>query len=235
MLRKYHFKKYTNSALFSALFVYAALASVSCSPAARSLFFDIPEPEPESETTTQPEQQIQIQQAGDSAVMPSNINHPADLEENRRRFERSLLTKVARLRCEYRHVWGRILLARAAKTTSGAERGEDIRVVRGLAQKLENEGLPMGHFMAGLLRAGAAHVLGDDAGAVDELRVQVVRLDETQTMLYAAAAKHRLGKLLYGDEGADFIRSSEEWMAGEGIACPDRMIAMLIPGWTHPG
>jgi tRNA A-37 threonylcarbamoyl transferase component Bud32/tetratricopeptide (TPR) repeat protein len=158
-----------------------------------------------------------------------------DLDETRRRFERSLLSRVARLRCEYRHVWGRLLLARAAKTTSGAERGEDVRVVRGLAQKLEGEGLPMAQFMAGLLRASAAHVLGDDAEAVDALRHEVVRLDESQTMLYAAAAKFRLGTLLYGDEGAEFIRTAEEWMTGQGIQRPDRMTAMLIPGWMYPG
>lgn len=157
------------------------------------------------------------------------------LEETRRRFERSLLSRVARLRCEYHHVWGRMLLARAAKTTSGAERGEDVRVVGSLARKLERERLPMAQFMAGLLRASAAHVLGEDAGAVEALRQEVVRLDESQTGLYAAAAKLRLGTLLYGDEGAEFIRTAEEWMAGEGIQRPDRMTAMLIPGWTHPG
>ena len=82
LFNKIQSKKYTNSALFSALFVFVGLTLISCSPAARSLFFDIPEPGSEPETVVQPEQQQQ-QPPGAGPFIQSSSSHPADLEENR--------------------------------------------------------------------------------------------------------------------------------------------------------
>jgi c(7)-type cytochrome triheme protein len=87
--KKIHFKNHTSSALLSALFVIVVLTLVSCSPAARNLFFDIPEPgsepEPQIEAVTQPEQ---LQSQTDSGlVLNAGLSHPADSEENRPAIE----------------------------------------------------------------------------------------------------------------------------------------------------
>ena len=97
MFNKIHFKKYINSALFSALFVFAGLALVSCSPAARSLFFDIPEPGPEPvagpETTDQAG--AQQQPPGSAPGLQTSPQHLADVEENRPPIEAALTWEEA--------------------------------------------------------------------------------------------------------------------------------------------
>ena len=39
---------------------------------------------------------------------------------------------------------------------------------------------------------------------------------------------------LDGDEGRALIESADAWMTGQGVKRPDRMSAMLVPGWSHP-
>ena len=86
---KTHFQKHTNSALFSALFVFAGLALVSCSPAARSLFFDIPEPGPESENQVVAQPEEPEPQSVIGPAMSISTLHPADLENNRPEIEQA--------------------------------------------------------------------------------------------------------------------------------------------------
>ena len=50
-------------------------------------------------------------------------------------------------------------------------------------------------------------------------------------MLHAHAARHRLGRLLGGDEGLALARAAGAAMAGEAIAEPERMTALLVPGF----
>ena len=49
--------------------------------------------------------------------------------------------------------------------------------------------------------------------------------------LCAAAARHRLGTLLGGDEGHTLIRESEAWMTDQTIRDPVRMTALFAPGF----
>jgi eukaryotic-like serine/threonine-protein kinase len=57
---------------------------------------------------------------------------------------------------------------------------------------------------------------------------------ETADMsLYAAAARHRLGLALGGDEGSRLIEEAARAMTAQGVRVPARFAAMLIPGrWT---
>jgi hypothetical protein len=47
--------------------------------------------------------------------------------------------------------------------------------------------------------------------------------------LYAAAARRRLGELLGGAEGAALIEAADDWMAGQGVARPERLTALFVP------
>ena len=52
--------------------------------------------------------------------------------------------------------------------------------------------------------------------------------------LCVALARHRLGALLGGDEGRALIMQAEQWMASQGIARPDRVLALFAPGFAVP-
>ena len=45
-----------------------------------------------------------------------------------------------------------------------------------------------------------------------------------------AAAKHRLGELLAGDEGAELVRDAEVMLGEEGVEKPARFIDIFAPG-----
>ena len=158
----------------------------------------------------------------------------ADLEENRPRFEKSLLTHIGRLRCEYRHILGRVALARGALSVEANERKAQIKITRKMSQYLKKETLPFAEPFALLLDCGAAHLEGQRERTVLLMKKAVAKLEESETRLYAAAAKRRLGTLLGGEEGQALIETADAWMAGQGVVRPDRMSAMLVPGWSHP-
>ena len=78
------FKRHASSALFSALLFFAGFTLVSCSPAAKSLFFDIPERPPEPEPVPESATTVQAEQARQQAIEDlSRLVHPADSKENR--------------------------------------------------------------------------------------------------------------------------------------------------------
>jgi hypothetical protein len=165
-------------------------------------------------------------------------NEPAAANElmtaHRKVMARSLLLHIALIRCEYRHLQGRIKLALAAATDDAATRRRLVRETRALARSLARESMPMGAWSAALLRAGAAHLAGDRDAAEHALRAAVALLDRGETQLFAMAARRQLGVLTAGDAGAALIHTADEWMRGEGCVQPARIAAMLVPGWPYP-
>jgi ATP/maltotriose-dependent transcriptional regulator MalT len=164
--------------------------------------------------------------AGDAAA-----GH-ALLAAHERIMAKSLLLYVAPIRCEYRHLEGRLGLAMAANMTSGPARTRLLRRTRALARSLAREPMPMGAWAAALLRAGVANVSGDRDATLRQLRESIDLLERGHTRLFAMAARRRLGTTLRGEEGESMIRSADGWMSGEGCTRPDRMAAMLVPGWA---
>ena len=157
----------------------------------------------------------------------------SDLAENKPRFEKSLLTHIGRLRCEYRHLLGRVALARGARCAPG-DRAEHIGTAHKMAKMLRKETLPVAESFALMLDSGAAHLKGSSEPAVRLMRKTLQRLEDTETLLYAAATRRHLGLLLGNDEGHEMLEAGDAWMASEGVKRPDRMGAMLVPGWPHP-
>jgi len=157
-----------------------------------------------------------------------------ELDENQSALASSLLLRVAIVRCEYRHLQGRVALARAVRADDATDRKKLCQHARKHARALSRESIPIGALFARLLRAGAAHVAGTDEQAIAELRVAVERLDETETRLYAAAARRQLGQTLDNAEGRALIDQADTWMKDQGVLRPDRISAMLVPGWPHP-
>ena len=141
-------------------------------------------------------------------------------------LDRSMLTRVQLVRLESWHVRARVALALAA---SGEK--EPLPLVEQMAGRIDAKKRPWTKPWSALLRAGAAHLEGDADKARNQLRWAVEGFDEAGMGLYAAAARFRLGEVLAGDEGAEYLRASTEWMAEQRIRNPTRMVALLAPGF----
>ncbi len=144
-------------------------------------------------------------------------------------LERSLLLRVPLVAVEVHHLQARILLAGADGATAGRA-----ATVRRLARKMAGSGLPVATGLAALVRAGAARCDGRTDEAAAELRTAIAALDPHQTGLLVAAARRRLGQTLGGSEGAALVAEADAWMTGHGVASPERLTAMLVPGWPDP-
>jgi tetratricopeptide (TPR) repeat protein len=124
-------------------------------------------------------------------------------------------------------------VALAAATTSTAAAAELRRGALTHAQRIEAERTPWGNPLAALVRAGVAATEGDHARALVLVSDAQRHLAAADMALHAAAAGHRRGLLLGGDEGRAVRAAAEAWMAAQSIRNPDRMAAMLVPGrWS---
>ena len=52
-------------------------------------------------------------------------------------------------------------------------------------------------------------------------------------LLYAAAARRRLGEMLGGDEGRALVETADAWMRSETIVNPERMTEVFAPGFDR--
>ncbi|MCG8424481.1 MAG: AAA family ATPase [Proteobacteria bacterium] len=150
-----------------------------------------------------------------------------DITENWPRLEQSLLLKFQLFRVECVHARGRSALAEARGGT-GPLLGRCERDARRLARENSIYSAPLGE----LLRAGIAHTRRNSDAAIGHLRRALLGFESAEMALYAAAARRQLGILLGGDEGRELVQSAEAWMNGQDIADPDRMTAMLAPGFA---
>jgi len=87
--------------------------------------------------------------------------------------------------------------------------------------------------LAAILTAGVAKVEGDRASAAASLRAAVELAHAADMSLYATAARHELGLVLGGQEGAEIVARAQDDMKAQEIVAPARFAAMLVPGrWT---
>jgi hypothetical protein len=80
-----------------------------------------------------------------------------------------------------------------------------------------------------LVRAQLAVLRGDVDGAVAGYLGAAASFDALDMALIAAAARWRLGELLGGDDGRTLCDQVAVAMTAEGIARPDRVVAMFAP------
>jgi hypothetical protein len=143
-------------------------------------------------------------------------------------FTGSLLSRVQHIRVLACHFRARSALALAASAPNAAPL---LATAARDARQLERERVPWAAAFARLIRAGVAACRGDAAGAAARLAEAALALDGLDMALYAAAARRRLGRLRGGAEGRGLVASAEAWMAGQQVANPARMTALLVPGF----
>jgi serine/threonine protein kinase len=151
------------------------------------------------------------------------------LTQNWPALVRSHLLHVQQVRIMMLH-----LRARSALAATGGDPNQDrlTLAAEGDSRALERERVAWALALAGLVRAGLARVRGDTKEASRLLREAAGRCDAVDMGICAQAARRFLGKLLGGDEGKRLVAEADAWMANQKIRRPDRMAALLVPGFT---
>ncbi|MFI5302808.1 MAG: hypothetical protein ACHREM_32365, partial [Polyangiales bacterium] len=150
------------------------------------------------------------------------------LEGRWRAIERSLLLKARNLNIEARHLRARAAIAAALqdKDVSMLARAEaEVR-------RLRRDGLDWSRAFAELVAAAIAAQRGDRAQAEMLLRASIDAFTRIEMQLFAAAARARLGAIVGGAAGETMVAESERAFRAQGVARPERMIAMMAPGFA---
>jgi tetratricopeptide (TPR) repeat protein len=135
---------------------------------------------------------------------------------------------------------GRAALAAAEHLAHGGQRPADMDAkwnvptlladVRRSAKALEKD-VPCGGLgLAASLRGGVLHVQGNRQEAIAELRKAMEQLEKTEMVLHYNASRLVLGSVVDG-QGALLRSDATEWMVHENVSHPERLSALLIPGF----
>lgn len=149
------------------------------------------------------------------------------LETTWPRLERTLLLQIQLLRIEALCLRGRTALAWWAEGGDPKARDATQKVIR----RLEREKVAYGTVLADLLTAGLAHRDGRPADTREALERAAWNGDECAMDLHATVARYVLGALGDDPESRRRHAESESWMKEHGIVRPDRMAAMMAPGF----
>jgi hypothetical protein len=139
-------------------------------------------------------------------------------------LRRALLLRIRLIRVLVGWLHARTLLASAG-------RGSDLRPVMRLARQLAGERVGYASVYAGLVQAALAFQGGDPSTAVARLREAVTSADRHSMANCAAAARHRLGRLVGGSEGAALRDEALAWAEQERIIRPERYFELVAPGF----
>jgi hypothetical protein len=139
---------------------------------------------------------------------------------------RSMLLRVKLVRADAIALRARLLLAASPELPEPKRARREVhRAVR----RLERERTGYANVYALLLRAGLA-AYEDTAERQIELLRRAARESGEHTMaLHQAAARHQLGALLGGDEGAELDRAATRYVEHERIRAPDRLFEVALP------
>jgi hypothetical protein len=141
---------------------------------------------------------------------------------------RSHLLRVQQVRIFLLHLRARAALAAAV---AAAEPAPLLRAAERDARRLGRERIAWAKALAKLVHAGVAPGRHDADGARQLLEDAADRLESAGLRLHAAAARRRLGEQVGGSDGRRLVEQAEAWMRGQNVRRPDRMTALLAPGF----
>ncbi len=115
---------------------------------------------------------------------------------------------------------------RAAPGSS--RRREALAQARGHARMLRGNVPLVGH-CAAICEGLIAEASGDRDTALARYRGALAGLERADAHLFVHAARHRVGRIVGGDEGAALCGDVRAWLAREGVREPHRMLTMMLP------
>ncbi len=74
-----------------------------------------------------------------------------------------------------------------------------------------------------------AALLRGASGGVEGWQAALTTCETADMAMHAAAARWRLGEATGGKDGDAQLAAARKWFEGEGVVCPERMVAMLAP------
>ncbi len=155
------------------------------------------------------------------------------LDRDRRPLRRSFLMHVQFLRATTAFVRARALVA-SIEGGPGARRGR-IAEARRIGRRLDRERMPWTAALSSMVVAAVENAAGNRAAAIQALETATHRTSIADMAIYGWAARHRLGLLLGGAEGARRVREAEAALSAQGIRAPARYAGMLLPGLWESG
>ena len=156
------------------------------------------------------------------------------LARHEREFRRSLLSFAQYIRVVTRFARARSAVASVRDT--GRLGRERLREASRIGRRLEREGTPWISVLGSLVAASVSNAEGRREDACSNLRAASEQARAADMALHEWAARHRLGRLLGGDEGCALVAEAEAQMRSKGVHAPDRYASMLLPGaWGATG
>ncbi|HVK72234.1 MAG TPA: protein kinase [Kofleriaceae bacterium] len=153
------------------------------------------------------------------------------LETELPRIRREMLDRAPIYDLLLRSTIGRHALARATAAPAGSDRRRAaLADVRKISKRFARARMPLMRSCAAMLDALSAELDGRIEAAIADYRTALASFDQTETHLFGYAIRHRLGRLLGGDEGEALRAPVGAWLDGEGVREPARMLTMLLPG-----
>ncbi len=143
-------------------------------------------------------------------------------------LEKSLLLGLQLLQIFTSYAAGRAAIA--SIDAAGSLRGERVAEAKARAVALRDEQIPWANAYAGLISASVKNAEGDREGTLLALREAIALADAADMMLHAASARHQLGLLLGGAEGALELQQAEDAMRAQDIRVPSRFAGLYLPG-----
>jgi len=144
-----------------------------------------------------------------------------------KRLAGAMPRRITQVRIETEFLRGRCGLAAAAHDI---DHTQALRSVVQSARALRRMGEPASEPLAMLLAAGLAAARGEHEPAAATFLEAARCCDERDMKLFAIIARRRAGALLGGSEGEAMVEEADAWMTGEGVARPDRLAAVWMPG-----
>ncbi len=146
-------------------------------------------------------------------------------------LRRSLLLQTPSIHLEVLDLRARIALTRL---TAGATARHRLRaVVARATARIARSPLPWASPLASLLRAGAAAAAGKTS-RVRPLLTRAVRGFEAAGMaLHASVARRRAGEQRKDAQGHVLLVAADAMMVSEGVSAPERLVALLAPGFPR--
>ena len=102
-----------------------------------------------------------------------------------------------------------------------------------MARRLGREYDPWARAVACLVKATAENAAGDCRAALAALRAGLEKATATNSIVYAMAARYRLGQMLGGSEGRAMSEAAIADMIARGAPNPERWLQLQLPGkWS---
>ncbi len=148
-----------------------------------------------------------------------------------RAIRRAMLDRAPIFDLLMRATLARHALACAAQAPTGsARRRGALADARRIMRRFRRSPMPLMRACSTMIAATIAELEGQPERAAADYRTTLAAFEATETHLFAHAARHRLGHLLGGDEGATLRRTAHDAMARQGVRAPATMLDMLLPG-----